>query len=98
MKEYIEREAAMNIVFADDIDKDYPRMDIAARLHDIPAADVREVVRGHWITEAEAEKLGDYALKDTCSVCGHCDWDNTESKYFDFCPNCGAEMRQKEET
>jgi hypothetical protein len=25
------------------IDKDYPRMDIAARLHDLPAADVRPV-------------------------------------------------------
>jgi hypothetical protein len=44
MAEYIEREAAINEVLMGDIDTDYPRMDIAARLHDIPAADVRPVV------------------------------------------------------
>ncbi len=43
-KEYIERDVAIDEVLMGDIDKDYPRMDIAARLHDIPAADVREVV------------------------------------------------------
>lgn len=59
----------------------------------IPAADVRPVMRGHWITEEEAEKIGDYSKRDTCSVCGHCDWDCTESAYFNFCPNCGADMR-----
>jgi hypothetical protein len=40
MKEYIEREAAINAVLVGDIDKNFPCMDIAARLHDIPAADV----------------------------------------------------------
>lgn len=43
-KEYIERADAMNAVLVGDIDKDFPQMDIAARLHDIPAADVRPVV------------------------------------------------------
>ena len=62
--------------------------DIAA----IPAADVRPVVRGHWITEEEAVEKGDYSLRDACSVCGHCDWDCTESESFNYCPNCGAKM------
>jgi hypothetical protein len=44
MAEYIERTDAMNAVLVGDIDKDFPCMDIAARLHDIPAADVRPVV------------------------------------------------------
>lgn len=47
---------------------------------------------GHWVTEEEAIEKDDYSLRDTCSVCGHCDWDCTESKNFNFCPNCGAKM------
>ena len=44
MAEYIERTDAMNAVLVGDVDKDFPCMDIAARLHDIHAADVRPVV------------------------------------------------------
>ena len=43
--------------------------------------------KGKWNTDKESPE---YA---TCSVCGHCDWDCTESEYFNFCPNCGADMR-----
>ena len=57
-------------------------------------ADVRPVVRGHWITEEEAAEKGDYSLRDVCSVCGHCDWDCTESASFNFCPNCGTMMEE----
>lgn len=58
----------------------------------IPAADVRPVVRGHWIGTKEAEDMGDIMKEFTCSVCGCCDWDCTESESFNFCPNCGARM------
>lgn len=54
----------------------------------------KDVVRGHWITEEEAVEKGDYSLRDTCSVCVHCDWDCTESASFNFCQNCGADMRE----
>lgn len=47
---------------------------------------------GHWVTEQEAIDAGDYSLRDTCSVCGRCDWDCTESDSFKYCPNCGAKM------
>ena len=50
------------------------------------------VKHGHWISEEEAMRMGDYNLRDTCSVCGRCDWDCTESENFNFCPNCGAKM------
>ena len=63
----------------------------------IPAADVRPVVRGHMITREEAERIFETDYSDfpfgQCSVCGHCDWDCTESESFNFCPNCGAEMK-----
>ena len=56
-------------------------------LNEVPAADVRENVRGEWI-----EGRGDDC---TCSKCHY------ESLFFyggkrcksDFCPNCGADMR-----
>ena len=60
----------------------------------LPAANVRPVVRGHWIGTKEAEEMGDIMKEFTCSVCGCCEWDCTESESFNFCPNCGADMRQ----
>ncbi len=87
MAEYIKRDDALRAIATTTLS------DIAFGLVlDIPAADVRSVVRGHWITEEEAEEKGDYSLRDACSVCGHCDWDCTESASFNFCPNCGADM------
>lgn len=53
----------------------------------LPAADVKPVVRGKW----ERRNWGfDY---DCCSVCGY------EHRYagtFNYCPNCGADMREVE--
>lgn len=57
-----------------------------------PTADVAEVRHGHWITEKEALEIDRYDLAYTCSVCGHCDWDCTESEDFNYCPYCGAKM------
>lgn len=48
---------------------------------------------GHWISKEEAELMDRFDLAYTCSVCGHCDWDCTESENFNFCPNCGAKMK-----
>jgi len=62
------------------------------RIEEIPAVDAVEVRHGHWVTEEEAIEKDDYSMMDTCSVCGHCDWDCTESENFNFCPNCGARM------
>lgn len=64
--------------------------DIAADLTSIPAADVRENVRGIWNNALDFSN-GNEDLE--CSVCGEwffsykidCDWN--------FCPNCGADMR-----
>lgn len=61
-------------------------------IKELPAVDAVEVKHGHWVTEEEAIEKDDYSLRDTCSVCGHCDWDCTESQNFNYCPNCGARM------
>ena len=89
MDEYIERGALL---------KEWPLCDEPGDAYcfvrNFPATDVHPVIHGHWISEKEAEEMDDYSRRDTCSVCGHCDWDCTESKYFSFCPNCGADMRE----
>lgn len=62
------------------------------------AADVRKVVRGEW-TAARRGEWSNYEY--TCSVCG-CDkyrhkTYNGEVRLMNFCPNCGADMRQADD-
>lgn len=53
-----------------------------------PAADVRLVVRGRWITVG---KQGGKTVK-ACSVCNH-GATSTLAMVSNFCMNCGADMR-----
>ena len=59
-----------------------------------PAADVRENVRGEWI-EADLDK--NFIICSACKNAGYKDrmaWrPEYAAKYFNFCPNCGADMR-----
>lgn len=59
----------------------------------VPAADVRPVVRAHWIIPNKAHT--DRPMPE-CSVCG---WyvDDGAVKDFTYCPNCGADMREVED-
>lgn len=60
----------------------------------IPAADVRPVVRGRW--ERHFERPGVYAdLFWHCSACGSKNAESLANVHHYFCPNCGAEMREK---
>ena len=58
-----------------------------------PAADVREVKRGKWIDDKVSFYLG-------CSECGcfleyAVDTFLDEGDHYNFCPNCGADMREE---
>ena len=104
MAEYIEREKIQKrlsrIVEVNNLRTDrawFTPYGVNALIEEIPAADVRPVVRGHWIGSKEAEEMGDIMKEFTCSVCGCCEWDCTESESFNFCPNCGADMRTETE-
>lgn len=85
-KEYIEREAAVKS-FNSDTQSKYYQFEVTSRLHSIPAADVRENVRGEWVqhyeTTSDNETLP-YGWE--CSLCGR--W---EMEKQPFC-NCGAQM------
>lgn len=95
MKEYIEREAAFFALahnfYSDEMTlKGYDR--ILAALANLPAADVRPVVRGEWLrTDAYPHHL-------YCSVCytTYLPTDELLEMYripMNYCPNCGADMR-----
>ncbi len=65
-------------------------------IKNIPAADVRPVVRGHYVGDYDgyADGAPVYDIW-SCSVCG-CffeDWD--EKPTYNYCPNCGADMREE---
>lgn len=67
----------------------------------VPAADVRPVVRGKWEHGREIARtmLGNETLAIEyedwhCSACGAV-VEDYEFPRYKFCPNCGADMRQR---
>lgn len=83
MKEYIEREKLpqkkeRGFILDDDFSAGWNAC--LNNIKNIPAADVRPVVRGHWIDGA-------------CSNCGFFT-DVVVSRFFSYCPNCGAMMEE----
>lgn len=63
-----------------------------------PAADVRPVVRGKWVAEKEDVEWGCSTVRYRCSHCGrlpHFDKESFKFLLSDFCPKCGADMREE---
>lgn len=58
-------------------------VDVVRRLHEVPAADVAEVVHAKWIP-FHSEAAGDIQY---CSAC-----DIGFDARMDYCPHCGARM------
>ena len=98
-KEYIEREAAL-AALCRDCDKMVPpdeREPCRSRftgcmeyydIFELPASDVRPVVRGRWIRNATSN------LHMNCSNCGKVFSNVFQPLLFNYCPNCGADMRE----
>lgn len=63
---------------------------IRAAAEELASADVRPVVRGHWVP------IDDFPHEDwECDVCGAQLWgDEYIPHTFKFCHNCGADMRE----
>lgn len=114
MAEYIDKSIVTGIPLKDiyirsDYNKAYRQgwADALELVKLIPAADVRENVRGAWVhgRETAREMLGDntaaiFYEDYSCSSCGFkidtplWNWDG--SLVYKFCPNCGASMWGKE--
>jgi hypothetical protein len=102
MAEYIEREALIAYIekrqdeysdgelsFNDMCRGEYNGLELAReRISNVPSADVVPVVRGRW----EEADDGDGVV---CSVCRE-DFCTIylETERFNYCPNCGARMKE----
>ena len=99
MAEYIEKQAALKAVcdacgIVPDIEKENCQYKFVGceeyyNVFDLPLADVRPVVRGHW----ERAK-GDSRFM--CSVCKgkeHVPTIMGQPTVWEYCPNCGAWMK-----
>lgn len=89
MADYIKREDALNrlLQYAGQVDcTNTLGAMIGVILRDIPAADVRPVVRGRW-------KRVDPRSTVVTFRCSECDY-YAHMNATTFCPNCGADMRE----
>ena len=83
MAEYYSKEAVVEFIRSYRHSTDVA-FHMEEHLYEIPAADVRPVVRGKWITVM-------YHLYE-CSECGAAYQDVGYG--FNYCPNCGAMMEE----
>ena len=99
MKEYIDRDAIQKrinrIVEVNNLRTDlawFTPYGVKALIEEIPAADVRPVVRRRWVGNKRHQ---------SCSECHmtYCVPDGLDGELdmtaYHFCPNCGADMREE---
>lgn len=101
MSDYIKREDAIRQIVKTSAQNE---LDIPAIgtviyiLSEMDSADVRENVRGEWLSK-NLDNFRKYEV--ICSVCGARfigNYDAYDEPYdFNFCPNCGAEMRGEQD-
>ena len=87
---YISRESAINAVYEAYADGEsaYDALD------KLPAADVRPVVKAEWYGEADGYADGELVYDMwSCPICGKRFEEWEEKPDWNFCPNCGADMR-----
>lgn len=99
MSDYISREAAFDAIFGQfcaSSDETEAALNSAFEdIKSIPAADVRPVKRGKWID------MGDFISCSSCSATRLKEFESDYGKVMrldaraNFCPNCGADMREK---
>jgi hypothetical protein len=62
-----------------------------------PTEDVRPVARGKWINKSQKSGCGIMFVASECTACGKKANFNCDELLYNFCPNCGADMREVEE-
>ena len=70
------------------------------RIKQMPTADVRENVHGEWIWLSSTHDRIPCEMKFWCSVCHHeviIHSSELSKPWENFCPNCGADMREVKE-
>ena len=67
-------------------------------VHVLPV-DAAPVSRGEWVVCKKADFTGmslEYYYVDKCTACGYEHY-GSSVKHYNFCPNCGADMRGETE-
>lgn len=85
MGDYISREAAMDAVDVGNLHRGIVNA-LQDIISDIPAADVRPVVRGDWVS-----------VHDGYGICSNCHRGDHIDPLAGFCRFCGADMREVSE-
>jgi len=107
MTDHIEREAALAVVAqwlesVFGIRESDGTTTVYKRMRAIPAADVRPVVRGRWL-QGDAYPHHVYCSNCYCTYIPNDRWQIWVDKCGDgglprdYCPNCGADMREEDE-
>ena len=96
MKEYINREAAIQGILNDSCELVfYTKENVIDYLESIPASDVAPVRHRIWIFD---HMTGEWSYYSRCSECGHQEFFANDSveKRHKYCYSCGALMDGKE--
>lgn len=100
MGDYIKREDALRIFCEECVrDSEKQTCDVQCcgfqKMHDLPAADVRENVRGEWeLVNKLPDRDGKWVRCSVCRRSEHFEYNNAKLTWK-FCPNCGADMRKE---
>jgi len=96
MTDYISREAAKEVCAVIALTSTVREMtcgEVKRMVESIPAADVREVVRGVWCPQpSDLENCTMFV----CSNCGHMILISNDREELPYCGNCGADMREEQ--
>lgn len=102
MSDYIKREEAEQVL-TDFINKSENPItlndvvNLLGEIYGLPAADVRENVRGEWERVEGFTGVEAFGFKETTVEgwsCSICDFEiDVSEKSFNYCPNCGTDMK-----
>lgn len=97
MPKYVDADAFDKYVHSDWDIVDF--VDVMKALREFPAADARENVHGKWVklTGMMPPELFGRHLCSECDGFALHDWKHHKEQLTDFCPNCGAEMKEASE-
>lgn len=96
MAEYIDRREVVEAICfnCSEINICVGVCDDTDRIINIPAADVRPMVRGKWLMDRDPGEPWKYTWKYKCDQCGEVTNNTCMGKpRYNYCPMCGADMR-----
>ena len=92
MPRYYEANAIAEMIKAGTRNDEAKRMCLLEGLSEMPTADVAEVKHGNWVGIDD-----DPCETFECDRCGFVLDDWIQGALYNYCPNCGADMREETE-